>query len=140
MHADFVHITLNNNFYVHSSLRHADRLNGKTYSRRFLGIQIILPLIKLSYYLAASKVLVTADRSHSVWILSQYQIPNNCPFVIVVVITGLKWKNSAHYATVLLRSLVKMCTRYHFTVSFYLLIYYIFAFWDCTCGIWKFPG
>lgn len=127
---EFVYTFLNNSC-MYTTVYDKWQIKRET-SIRLLGIQVILPFIYLLNYLdtngdiwvlklKTAKVLVTTDRSHSVWILSQRQISNNGLFVVVVVIR-FKW-NSGVYTVQQFESKVYSllwwkCTWNHFTSSF----------------------
>lgn len=127
---EFVYTFLNNSC-MYTTVYDKWQIKRET-SIRLLGIQVILPFIYLLNYLdtngdiwvlklKTAKVLVTTDRSHSVWILSQCQISNNGLFVVVVVIR-FKW-NSGVYTVQQFESKVYSllwwkCTWNHFTSSF----------------------
>lgn len=127
---EFVYTFLNNSC-MYTTVYDKWQIKRET-SIRLLGIQVILPFIYLLNYLdtngdiwvlklKTAKVLVTTDRSHSVWILSQRQISNNGLFVVAVVIR-FKW-NSGVYTVQQFESKVYSllwwkCTWNHFTSSF----------------------
>lgn len=127
---EFVYTFLNNSC-MYTTVYDKWQIKRET-SIRLLGIQVILPFTYLLNYLdtngdiwvlklKTAKVLVTTDRSHSVWILSQRQISNNGLFVVVVVIR-FKW-NSGVYTVQQFESKVYSllwwkCTWNHFTSSF----------------------
>lgn len=128
---EFVYTFLNNSC-MYTTVYDKWQIKRET-SIRLLGIQVILPFIYLLNYLdtngdiwvlklKTAKVLVTTDRSHSVWILSQRQISNNGLFVVVVVVIRFKW-NSGVYTVQQFESKVYSllwwkCTWNHFTSSF----------------------